>query len=711
MMLKFKYTIIGLTIFFLWTTLGCGDQKSRKPDFTKDELMWLKIHREIKMAPFPSYHPAEFIDENGDYQGIAADYLRIIQKKTGMQIRFVNTQNWTDTLEQLKEKKIDLIALASRAIGREEFALYSKPYLVFPMVILTSKDIKTKLTPKKLAYKKTAVVEGYAAHKYLKLNYPRITIHSVKNEIEGLRKTSFGEVFAFITDLSSASYYIDKEGINNLRVNNELGYKYKLGYLIRKDWPLLQSILNKSLDSIPKYQKKEIFNKWVSLRLESPLFTKSFLLSSLAISIILILIILFFISRNKNLRYRLNIETLERELSQKKAQQSESENLNKTRFLANMSHEIRTPLNAIIGFSKLIEQSELTKESQINLQYIKTSSKLLLSLINDILDLSKIEAGQMDLVEDECELHPLLEELSGIAEILIKESGKHIQLIQTYDDSINMVMKLDAMRLRQILVNLISNAVKFTPKGEIKLTFVKNPKKNVVIFSVQDTGIGISVTDKSKLFKEFSQVNSENSRNQGGSGLGLAITKKLVEMMDGKIWLESNVGEDRGTKISFSLPSKGSSKEKKSGYQSDQQRFSPEDLTLLADKKILIVEDNSINRLLITTILKKFTRHLFEAENGKIGIDILLENPEIDLVLMDIQMPVMDGIRATEKITKLKKKHLLTDLPIIAVSANSLKSEKEEAIEAGCVDYLTKPLNANQLIYKLIRHLQSTRPR
>lgn len=390
----------------------------------------------------------------------------------------------------------------------------------------------------------------------------------------------------------------------------------------------------------------------------------------------------------------------ERNLQEAKEKAEESDRL-KSAFLANMSHEIRTPMNAILGFTELITMPNSKLNEEERRQYVSlihNSGNNLLHLINDIIDISKLEAGQLKIIYKECNLKELFANLVSSYQEIKKQKGKSqldIRINKTAETS-NITIKTDPLRLQQVLSNLIDNALKFTDSGYIEFGY-EITTSNQLEFYVKDTGIGIDPVQKENVFGRFMKLDEDKTKVYRGAGLGLAICKSIVELLNGRIWLESQ--KNRGSTFSFTLPF-------------SQVAETTEHAPLIAsseynwmDKTILIAEDEPANFFYIQEVLKKTNASVLKAQNGLEAVQVMQENEHVDLVIMDLKMPVMNGYDATKKIREFNK-----EVPIISQTAYAMNEEKENALKTGLNDYITKPIKPEKLLAilnKYINHMQS----
>ena len=687
------------------------DEKNKKINFTKEEFDWLKENPVIKIAGDPTWSPYSFNDENGNYIGIVPDLVNEVFKDSNIRIEYVKTNSWAETLDLIKEKKIDLIDAVSYSALRSEYLNFSNKYIGAEIVIIANnRETNYVNSFNNITDKNIATVKGYSIIEEIKQDFPQIkNIKEYDTPLEGLKELSNSRIDYFILDIPSFEFYSKKYSLSNLKIVGPSGYSYKYGFGVKKDSDKLVSILNKLLDNVSSSRKDEIYRKWVKIEYEQKIdYELVWKVVGLAL-----LIIAGTIYWNRKLKVQIREkEKIQKELEQErnniqqlnieliKAKEiAENVAKQKSEFLANMSHEIRTPMNSVIGFTEILDKEIKNPVHKEYLSSIKKGGNALLRIINDILDLSKIEAGKLDIKNESLNPTNIFLEIESIFHSKI--ISKNISFIVDIDKTIPKYIIIDGVRIRQILFNLIGNAIKFTEKGHIKLKVENVYKDNIkskvdLIFSVEDSGIGIDEKNLNNIFNAFEQQNNQDVAKYGGTGLGLAICTKLVHMMNGEITVKSE--KNKGSIFTVVLK--------------DIPVSSMEDEIvshkLLASNiefekaRILVVDDIEENRKLVLASLKDFDIDLIMAQNGQEALD-KLKNVNVDLILMDLRMPVMNGYEAASIIKNDEK---LKKIPLIALTASVMGKDLEKVSKYGFDGYLRKPVILDDLIEELGKYLK-----
>lgn len=653
------------------------------------------------------WEPLEFLSKDGrEYLGITSDYIGLIAKKTGINFVRVPTTSWTQSIEKVNLKEADMFTCLSKTQSREKTLDFSIPYISMPRVFVAKNNTKFISSIRELYGKTIVMVEGYALNEIIQNEHPAINIVLVKNNIEALEAVMQNRAYVYIELLSVVSNLIQKEGFTNLKIAGISEYDAEYSVALRNDLDKEGiEIINLAISAITENEKNEIYNKWAQVKYEEVVDFK--FLWQIAGVLIFIIVISFFWNRKlateieKRKRIELKLKDMNKKLIEATSE-AKSANKAKSDFLSNMSHEIRTPMNSILGFTELLNEQIEDKKLKSFLQTIKTSGQALLTLINDILDLSKIESGKIELLKTKTNMEKILQESLSIFVIQAEKKGLNLNL--EIDKNLPKSVLIDQVRLKQIMINLIGNAIKFTDEGYIKVSLKVNEvyehlSKVDIEISVIDTGIGIPLKAQETIFNIFEQQENQDIKKYGGTGLGLAISKKLAILMDGTLEVTSEVGE--GSTFYLVLNNLDIASLDNEEVEDD---LLTEDFSKIFFNNgvILVVDDIEENRLLVKESFNQSDVLVLEAINGKDAIDIV-KSEKIDLILMDIRMPILDGYSATRII---KQDY---DIPIIALTA-SIMREDISKIKTGRFDgYLRKPVSKNELFCEVAKYLPHTK--
>jgi signal transduction histidine kinase/CheY-like chemotaxis protein len=453
-------------------------------------------------------------------------------------------------------------------------------------------------------------------------------------------------------------------------------------YMIKEMQKINNNILEKT------FQEIETINKDLDKKI---LYYAGYQFIAISLVIVFFLYVSHLIS-NQILKYNKNIEAAKKE-AQDMAEKAKEANQAKSNFLANMSHEIRTPLNAILGFIDLLKEKEEDPEKLKYINTIQNSSNALLGVINDILDFSKIESGNLFIEKINFNTYDEFNTMTDLFRAKASEKNISLTLHMDHNNMPNALVS-DPLRIKQVIANLLSNAIKFS-KNNGRVSLYIEYKNGYLNVAVEDNGIGIPKEKQQDIFKAFSQAESSTTRKYGGTGLGLSISSRLVEMLGGELKLYSNPGVL--TRFYFSIPVE-------IGEYKNNTTMPKLDTSRLKGKHILLVEDNKANQMYMTLLLKKFGLTYDIANDGLEAVHAF-EQKSYDLILMDENMPNLNGIEATKVILDIEKNKKLTHTPIIALTANALKGDRERFIDAGMDEYMTKPVSKAQLLEMFTKFL------
>lgn len=536
-------------IFDKWITVTVpGDQKPFKQiQLTKREQQWLDEHPVILAAADPDWPPVEFLDRDNRFSGMAADYIRLIEQRLGIRIEVLRHENWSQALQSARERKVALLTALARTPEREKYLSFTEPYLELPAFIIINDKVQGVSNLSDLSGQKVAVVKNYASHEYLERMHPELDILPVADMESGLYAVSYGEIDAFIANVATASYYIEKLAIQNLRVAGETGFVYRIGIASRNDWPVLQSLLQKSIDSISREERQAIYRKWIGLkpRAWSPTREQIFSFAGL-------LILIGFGSTliwNRQLRKTVEFRTRELRASEALAsaarETAEIANRTKTDFLAAASHDLRQPLHAMslqIGMLKRLQENE---QSEKILSQISNSHYALSEILNALLDISHLDSGNLTPRLSHFPAAQLFNRLENEFISMASEHGIRLRIRTT-----RAWLHSDPALLYRVLANLVDNAIKHADAAGVLVAARKRGEQWRI--EVWDGGPGIPVEHQQTIFDKFVQLDTSDRNRQKGTGLGLAIVQRLDQLLDLGLSIHSRVG--RGTCFRFNVP-------------------------------------------------------------------------------------------------------------------------------------------------------------
>lgn len=662
------------------------DKSVPKVSLTTEEKNYLEGKGVLRMCVTPDWLPYGQISEDGRYEGIGAEIIQLIAERINTPIELVATREWNKSLQNIKDGVCDILPVAMNLPSRQASMNFTLPYSIEPFVIATRRDELFVKDAKQIGQRKVGVIKNSAFSEVLISRYPDMKTINVKNSAEGLRRVQKGELFGYIDTMPTIGYIMQEATLLDLKIAGRLEFAFETSIASRSDEPILASIMQKAVDSISEEELQHVIGNWLSIRFEQGV-NYTLLWKVLSVMALLFAAGLFWVRRLSVMNYKIRQANLRVE----EASRAKSE------FLANMSHEIRTPLNAVTGFSELLSSLVTDQKQKSYLEAIKSSGKNLLLLINDILDLSKIEAGKLEIHHTTVDLKVLLQEIKQI--FALQVSKKDIGFTINISDDLPAAFRLDEIRLRQVLINIVGNAVKFTDKGRIELSVDAlhgtEPSLFDIHILVKDTGIGILENEIATIFDSFKQQSGQDSSLYGGTGLGLAICKRLIEMMNGEVVVESEFGKGSSFKIIL--------KDVEAKHKSPpvlKERPSYENIQF-EKGKILVVDDVDSNRYFLKELLSKVNLEVLEAHNGHEAVVISFEY-QPDIILMDLRMPVMDGFEAA---AQLKNNQITRNIPIIAVTASSSTIKHTEILNKGFNGFLTKPVEIDKLFSELLNYL------
>lgn len=671
-----------------WVPIGAAatapGMSRQRLKLTPREQAWLKANQTLRLGLDPTWEPIEYVTEQGEYRGISAEFMKRITGMIGIGMQHDPKLSWQQAAEQAKAGEIDVLPAITPSPERSRYLNFTQPYLQFPIMVFTRREAPLLTGIEELSGQRVAVVQGYVVQEYLARDHPDLQLYPAGNTEAALEALAVGKVDAFIGNLTMSSFQIDKLGLGNLKVAAPTPYHSALAIGVRKDQPELLTILDKALAAIDESERRAIRQKSLAIRYEMKV-DYTLLWKVVAGAVILLLLTFLWLAQTKRQK---------RALAKAKAE-AERANRFKSYFLANMSHEIRTPMNAIVGFSHLALQTELSQRQYHYVDKIQSSANALLGVINDILDFSKIEAGKLEIERIPFLLDEVLDNLADLTVMRADEKGVEILFYQDLQAPSGLVG--DPLRLGQVLINLVANAIKFTEQGQVTVSVrqeARDEDRVQLCFSVEDTGIGIAQEQIARLFDAFTQLDDSTTRRYGGSGLGLSICQHLVRLMDGQIEAESTLG--KGSRFHFSLPFDIQG-------ESEERSWIPE--PNLRGLRTLVVDDNPAALQIFEEMLASFTFEVSSVTSAKEALHLLEQADKeqqrpFRLVLMDWRLPELDGLEAARLI---KQSGSLSSIPaIILVTAFGREEVMHQAEEAGLDGFLIKPVSPSVLFDTVI---------
>jgi signal transduction histidine kinase/CheY-like chemotaxis protein len=665
--------------------------------FTAEEREYLQNRYVVPVGADPGSYPGSFYDKREKkWKGIFFDLLNEVTLLTGLNFERVNDEyaTWPVILQMLSDGQALIVPELIQTKEREGLFLWPSTSQVTDYYTLISKSDYPNIHVDEIIHYKIGLTKNTSYTAIFKRWFPNqpgtVEYQSMEDAFDALQRGEVDMVMASQRRLLYLTHYMELPGYKaNLVFEQPIDIKFG----INRDEAVLCSIIDKTLKMI---NTEGITNQWMRRTYDyrikvadaqRPWFIGS---SILFLSALTFLAVLFVKNRRAGKQLKLQSEVV---LAASRA---------KGTFLAHMSHEIRTPMNSIIGFSELALDGKKTKKTREYLAKIQTNAEWLLQIINDILDISKIESGKMELENIPFDMHELFESCRTL--IMPKAAEKGLKLLFYAEPSVGKRPLGDPTRLRQILVNLLSNAVKFTNSGMVKVfTEIKEQSEKTVTFhfEIKDSGIGMTHEQIKKIFEPFMQAETGTTRKYGGTGLGLAICKNFIELMGGRLAVESAIGV--GSKFSFDLTFDTVDI---SDYETLERKTVLNEIERpVFDGEVLLCEDNVMNQQVICEHLARVGLKTTVAENGKIGVEKVKDRKrkdmkQFDLIFMDIHMPVMDGVEAAVKLIELG-----TEVPIIAMTANIMANDREIYKTSGMRDCIGKPFTSQELWRCLLKYL------
>ncbi|WP_082727721.1 ATP-binding protein [Burkholderia mayonis] len=677
-MLYLRYFLVSLIFFPVFC------HANDDPLFTPEEIKWIRNHPVVRVTSDPNQKPFDYI-EHGVHKGLTSEYLAAISRVSGLRFEMLDRARWSSLSEALVKHDVDMVPSIAAGLQNDEIkknTILSTPYFVGTMIVATRESKTASFDLDKIAEEVIALKGGGAYERFLRERYPHVRLVATTTTTEALDAVANGQ--------ASVTVGLDVTILPLIR-RRYRGQLYVAGAIAslpavvaigtRKDLPLLASIIDKSLNSLTAREMDMMVDKWIeSSDFGAPSWASIARYYALEIAIgLVVLCVLGLLAIRFRIQYQLKAESEARKL----------------RFIAVASHEIRTPLNAIVAAIDLLNRSNLPPlEKQLADTAINASANLLV-ILDDVLDIAKLDAGKLQLERVASDIHVVAES----AVLLMQEQArpKGLPILLNIDAPRHLTVYIDQTRVRQIVVNLISNAIKFTEVGGVWVNVALSVDDDAtsnraqLMLTVRDTGMGIPADRQRSLFEAFEQADASTTRRFGGTGLGLTICKELVTLMGGSIWLESRKGA--GTTVSVTIPVEVCETETCAGAKRCAE---PEPAPRrYARPVVLVVEDHPVNLQMIGIQLAALHCDATLVGAGQAALDEV-ERGAYEIVLLDCNLPDLDGYTVARRIRSTRSASL-PYLPIVAISAQTSDEHLKRCMESGMDGVLRKPLILKEL--------------